>query len=102
MHWSTVDGGLSAMPRRTDFIPGASHCRITPAYWLSAPESQYAGVIRQWDAPGMKSVLRGMADRPPSTVDQCIAGVTYLSAPESQYAGVIRQWDAPGMGGRAG
>ena len=50
--------------------------------------------------PGMKSVLRGMADRPPSTVDQCTAGVTYFSAPESQYAGVIRQWDTPGMGGR--
>jgi hypothetical protein len=50
--------------------------------------------------PGMKSVLRGMADRPPSTVDNCTAGVTYYSAPESQYSGLIRQWDAPGMGGR--
>lgn len=50
--------------------------------------------------PGMKSVLRGMADRPPSTVDNCTAGVTYYSAPVSQYSGLIRQWDAPGMGGR--
>lgn len=51
--------------------------------------------------PGTKSILRGMADQPSSTVDQCTAGVNYLSAPESQYAGVIRQWDTPGMGGRA-
>jgi hypothetical protein len=51
--------------------------------------------------PGMKSVLRGMADRPSSTVDKCTAGVTYYTAPESRYADMIRQWDAPGMGGKA-
>ena len=51
--------------------------------------------------PGMKSVLRGMADRPPSTVDKCTAGVRYITAPESQFAGLIRQWDTPGMGGHS-
>jgi hypothetical protein len=51
--------------------------------------------------PGMKSVLRGIADRPSSTVDKCTAGVTYYTAPESQYQAMIRQWDAPGMGGKA-
>ena len=55
-------------------------------------ETQYAG---------MKSMLQGMADRPPSTLNKCTAGVTYFSAPENQYAGLIRQWDAPGMGGKA-
>jgi len=51
--------------------------------------------------PGLKSILRGMPDRPPSTIDKCTAGVTYFSAPENQYAGLIKQWDAPGMGGQA-
>ena len=50
---------------------------------------------------GMKSILRGMPDRPSSTVDKCTAGVTYFNAPENQYAALIRQWDAPGMGGKA-
>jgi hypothetical protein len=51
--------------------------------------------------PGFKSILRGMPDRPPSTIDKCTAGVTYFSAPDNQYAAFIRQWDAPGMGGKA-
>lgn len=51
--------------------------------------------------PGMKSILRGMPDRPPSTIDKCTAGVTYFSAPENQYAALISQWGAPGMGGKA-
>jgi hypothetical protein len=51
--------------------------------------------------PGMKSILRGMADRPSSTVDKCTAGVTYFTAPESRYAEMVHQWDAPGMGGKA-
>ena len=51
--------------------------------------------------PGVKSILRGMADRPPSTVDKCTAGVRYITAPESQFAGVMRQWEMPGMGGHS-
>jgi hypothetical protein len=50
---------------------------------------------------GLKSVLRGMADQPPSTISKCSAGVTYLSAPESEYAGLIQKWNTPGMGGHA-
>jgi hypothetical protein len=51
--------------------------------------------------PGMKSILRGMPDRPPSTVDKCTANVTYVTAPESQFGSVIGQWDSPGMGGHS-
>jgi hypothetical protein len=51
--------------------------------------------------PGMKSVLRGMADRPSSTIDKCTAGVRYTVAPEAQFAAVKKAWDAQGMGGRA-
>lgn len=49
---------------------------------------------------GTKSILRGMADQPPSTISKCSAGVTYLSAPENQYAALIQLWNTPGMGGR--
>jgi len=47
---------------------------------------------------GMKSMLRGMADTPATTVNKCTADVKYFTAPESQLAGLVRQWDAPGMG----
>jgi len=47
--------------------------------------------------PGLKSVLRGMADRPSSMRDQCTAGVSYLSAPETQYASMMKMFDAPEM-----
>jgi hypothetical protein len=41
-----------------------------------------------------------MADRPPSTINKCTAGVTYLSAPENQYATLVQLWNTPGLGGR--
>jgi hypothetical protein len=50
--------------------------------------------------PGMKSTLRGMADRPPSTTHQCTASVRYTVAPETQFAAVSKRWDAPELGGR--
>jgi hypothetical protein len=48
--------------------------------------------------PGMHSILRGIPDRPTTTVTKCTADVMYLSAPESQYAGLVQVWQAPGMG----
>jgi hypothetical protein len=51
--------------------------------------------------PGVKSMLRGMADRPSSTVNKCTAGVRYITAPESQFAAVMHQWEMPGMGGHS-
>jgi hypothetical protein len=48
--------------------------------------------------PGMKSILRGMADQAPSDVTQCDANVVYYSAPAAQYPTVIAEWSAPGMG----
>ncbi len=50
--------------------------------------------------PGMKSILRGMADRPPSTVDKCTANVNYTAAPESQYAALVKNWDTNKMGSK--
>jgi hypothetical protein len=49
---------------------------------------------------GMKSILRGMADRPPSTVDKCTANVNYAAAPESQYAALVKNWDTNQMGAK--
>ena len=51
--------------------------------------------------PGMKSILRGMPDRPASDVTQCNAATRYYSAPAAQLAGVLSVWDAPGMGATA-
>jgi hypothetical protein len=48
--------------------------------------------------PGMHSILRGIPDRPTTTVTKCTADVTYVSAPESQYAALVQAWQAPGMG----
>jgi len=50
--------------------------------------------------PGMKSMLRGMPDRPPSTVDKCTANVNYAAAPENQYAALVKSWDTNGMGAK--
>lgn len=50
--------------------------------------------------PGMKSMLRGMPDRPASTIGKCTASVAYVSAPANAFAEVVRLWDSPGMGFR--
>jgi hypothetical protein len=47
--------------------------------------------------PGVKSMLRGMADQPGWTTDKCIANIQYIAAPESQYDAVIRLWDSKEM-----
>lgn len=48
--------------------------------------------------PGMKSILRGIPDRPESRVTQCQASTRYYHAPADKLAGVLAAWDAPGMG----
>jgi hypothetical protein len=50
--------------------------------------------------PGMKSILRGMPDREPSTVDKCTANVNYAAAPENQYAALVKSWDTNQMGAK--
>jgi hypothetical protein len=50
--------------------------------------------------PGMKSQLRGMADRPPSTTHRCTASVRYTVAPQKQFAAIRKLWDAPDLGGQ--
>ena len=52
----------------------------------------------QTSFPGMKSILRGMADQAPSNVTQCDANVVYYSAPVAQYASLIAKWSPSGMG----
>ncbi len=52
----------------------------------------------QTDFPGMKSILRGMADQAPSNVTQCDANVVYYNAPAAQYAALIAEWSPSGMG----
>jgi hypothetical protein len=44
--------------------------------------------------------LRGMADWPAWTSDQCTASIQYLSAAETQYQVVMKQWDSKVMEGR--
>ena len=51
--------------------------------------------------PGMKSQLRGVADRPSTTTHHCTAGVRYTVAPENRFAAIRKMWDAPDLGGRA-
>jgi hypothetical protein len=50
--------------------------------------------------PGMKSILRGMPDRPDSYLNQCNAGTRYLVAPENQFQAIEKLWDGKDMGGR--
>jgi hypothetical protein len=50
--------------------------------------------------PGMKSQLRGMADRPSSTTHHCTASVRYTVAPENRFAAIRKMWDAPDLGGQ--
>jgi hypothetical protein len=47
---------------------------------------------------GMKSILRGMPDTPPSVMDDCQANAMVTTAPEDRLAAVLKQWSAPGMG----
>ena len=48
--------------------------------------------------PGMKSVLRGVSDRPPIKNARCTAGVRYTVAPEDQFAGVVAMLAADKIG----
>ena len=50
--------------------------------------------------PGMKSILRGMADMPGWTSDKCTATVVYIAAPENQFDAVVKVWDAKEMQSR--
>jgi hypothetical protein len=51
--------------------------------------------------PGMKSILRGMPDRPESVVHHCTASVRYLVAPEAQFPAVRKMWEPPAkLGGQ--
>jgi len=56
---------------------------------LDCTESVYAG---------MKSILRGVADRPASDVTVCTASTRFYYAPSAQLTSVLAVWDAPGMG----
>ena len=48
--------------------------------------------------PGMKSILRGVPDRPSSDVTVCNASTRFYSTPSAQLTSVLALWDAPGMG----
>jgi hypothetical protein len=47
---------------------------------------------------GMKSILRGIPDRPSSDVTVCNASTRFYSAPSAQLTNVLSVWDASGMG----
>ena len=57
-------------------------------------------ICGQLNFPGMRSGVRGVPDRAPSTSNKCSGGVTYFSAPENQFAGLMHAWDSEHMGGR--
>src|ERR1700722_11349871 len=46
----------------------------------------------------MKSILRGIPDRPSSDVTVCNASTRFYSAPSAQLTNVLAVWDAPGLG----
>lgn len=48
--------------------------------------------------PGMKSILRGIPDRPDSDVTQCQAATRFYTAPAAQLTRVLTLLDTPGMG----
>ncbi len=64
---------------------------------VDCTETAYAGTptLSAYGGPGR---LPQMVQGPGSTVDRCIAAVTYYVAPDSQYASMIKQLDAQGMG----
>jgi len=59
------------------------------AVMVNCTESYYAG---------QKSLLRGMADMPPSTVDKCTAETQYISAPEAKFETLVKAWDGQSLG----
>jgi hypothetical protein len=48
--------------------------------------------------PGMKSILRGIPDRPASDITQCQAATRFYNAPTAQLPAVLALWDSTGMG----
>jgi hypothetical protein len=54
----------------------------------------------QMNTPGMRSGVRGVPDRAPSSSNICAAGVTYFSAPENHFENLMHAWDSEKMGGR--
>ena len=74
---------------RVSYRNGTFEMKGRLAVMVDCTETVYAG---------MKSMLRGMADQPSSTVDKCLAGVTYLNAPQDRFDRFASQWDAAGMG----
>ena len=63
---------------------------------VDCTETQYAG---------QSGLSNGSPGHPPqivaghaSTVDKCVASVTYYAAPANQLAALMQQWEAPGMG----
>lgn len=67
---------------------------------VNCRENTYPGAkgLSSGGGPGhMPTMITG----PPSTMDQCSAGLNYFVAPESQFAEVMRLWQAPGMMGHS-
>jgi hypothetical protein len=58
-------------------------------------------VCTEMNWPGMRSGVRGVPDRAPSTTHQCSGGITYIAAPENQVGELTHAWDSQGMGGKA-
>ncbi len=48
--------------------------------------------------PGMKSMLKGMADQPAWKSDQCNAGVRYTVAPEAQFPALLKMMATSSIG----
>lgn len=59
------------------------------AVMVNCTESYYAG---------QKSLLRGMPDMQPSTVDKCSAVTQYISAPEAKLETLAKTWDGQSLG----
>jgi hypothetical protein len=49
---------------------------------------------------GMKSILRGIPDRPDSIVNVCAASTRYYTAPAAKLTSVLALWDAPNVGAK--
>jgi hypothetical protein len=48
--------------------------------------------------PGRKSILRGVPDTQPSTVDKCSAVTQYIYAPEAKFETLVKTWDGQSLG----
>lgn len=105
--WQEGDAKAAAFYAARDLTPPRNEAEISSAVvgfksGSVAMKGRLTALLHciETTQPGMKSMLRGIPDRPAATADKCTADVYYLAAPENQYAALVQEWKASGMGAK--